>query len=539
MQPFPSRRSPVLGTGGMVATSQPLAAMAGARQLLDGGSAVDAAVAAAAALAVVEPTGCGLGGDAFALCYDARTRRVTAYDGSGAAPRAADSAALRAAGHAAVPARGAWSITVPGAVDAWAALTAAAGTRPLAALLAPAMDLAEGGYPVSERIAAAWRASEGLLAADAAARRHLLFDGQAPRPGQVVRLPAMGRSLRAVAEGGRDALYGGPLGTAMADAVAAAGGWLTADDLARHRGRWVEPIAVDGLGWRVWQCPPPGQGLATLVALGVADGLLAAAGGAAAWPWGEVDHLHHLIEAMRLGFAEADAHVADPDAYAAPVAALLDPRYLAERRARVAPDRAMPPPTTGVPRPGGTVYVAAVDAAGNGCSLIQSNYMGFGSGLVAGDSGIPLQNRGAGFTLAPDHPNCLAGGRRPFHTIIPGLATEPRDGALRAVFGVMGGHMQPQGQLQLLANLRAYGLDVQQALDAPRFQLLPDGRLALEPGFADRAHEALARRGHTVVPRDATPSAATFGGGQVIAVDGDGVRHGGSDPRKDGCALAT
>ena len=553
---FPSRRSTVLGTRGVVAASQPLAAMAGVRTLLAGGNAVDAAIATAAALAVVEPTGCGMGGDAFALVFDAAAGRVDAYDGSGAAPRAADADALVAAGHAAVPQRGAFSVTVPGAVDAWAELAASRGTMGLDALLAPAIELAEGGFPVSERIAAAWRASERLLAGDPAARRHLLLDGRAPREGEVMRLPAMGRSLRAFAEGGRAALYGGPLGGAIAAAVAAGGGWLTADDIARHAGRWVDPIRVGFAGLHVWQCPPPGQGLAALIALGIADGWrgepsaerpderrrAAAAGDEAptsAAAWGDVAHLHPLIEAMRLGFADAAAHVADPDAYAVPIAQLLDPAYLAARRALVHSDRAMGMPTTGVPGPGGTVYLAVVDAAGNACSFIQSNYMGFGSGLVAGETGIPIQNRGAGFVLAAGHPNRLAGGKRPFHTIIPGLATRATDGSLFGVFGVMGGHMQPQGHLQVLANIAWHGFDAQRALDAPRFQITPGGRVALEPWFDDTVRRGLADRGHDVIARDDTPPAGTFGGGQVIVVDDAGVRHGGSDPRKDGCAIAT
>jgi len=557
---FPSRRSTVLGTRGVVAASQPLAAMAGARTLLAGGNAVDASIATAAALAVVEPTGCGMGGDAFALVYDAAAGRVLAYDGSGAAPRAADADALVAAGHAAVPTRGAFSVTVPGAVDAWAELARARGTMPLGTLLAPAIELAEGGFAVSERIAAAWRAGEALLGNDDAARRHLLVDGRAPRVGEVMRLPAMGRSLRAVAEGGRAALYGGPIGRAIADAVAAAGGWLTAEDIARHAGRWVEPIRTLFEGVRVWECPPPGQGLAALIALGIADGIdfgrrvdtadLHARGDESPHvessrdvspqsEWGTADHLHGLIEAMRLGFADAAAHVADPDAYAAPVDRLLDPRYFDRRRALIRADRAMAMPTTGIPGPGGTVCLAVVDAAGNACSFIQSNYMGFGSGLAAGETGIPIQNRGAGFVLTTGHPNRLAGGKRPFHTIIPGLATRAADGSLFAVFGVMGGHMQPQGHVQVLSNVVRYRFDAQRALDAPRFQITPGGRVALEPWFDDTVRRDLADRGHDVIGRDDTPPEGTFGGGQVIVVDDAGVRHGGSDPRKDGCAIAT
>jgi gamma-glutamyltranspeptidase / glutathione hydrolase len=529
--PFPGRRSGVAGLGAMVATSQPLAAQAGLRILRDGGNAFDAAVAVSAMLSVVEPTGAGMGGDCFALLYLARDQRVLALNGSGRAPAAASAADLRRRGFAAMPERGGLSVTVPGTVDAWGQLLATHGRRTLADALAPAIRTAERGYPVSELIAAAWQSSTSLLARNPTARGHFLFDGRAPRAGETVRLPALARSLAAVAEGGTGAFYRGQIAAAIAQAVQEDGGVLTEDDLATHHGTWDNPIHTRFRGLTIWECPPNGQGLAALLALGIADGWPGAA------PWGTADHLHPLIEAMRLGLADARAWVADPARAPVPVARLLSPDYLGRRRALVRPDRVLALPNAGMVRGADTVYLCVVDDGGNACSFIHSNYMGFGSGLVAGDTGIPLQNRGAGFTLQENHPNEYAPGKRPYHTIIPGLATRP-DGSLFSVFGVMGGHMQPQGHLQAIVNVLDYGMEPQRALDAPRFQLLPNGRLALEPWFGVALRTELARRGHDIVPVADTPTAGHFGGGQMIIVRDDGVRIGGSDPRKDGLVAA-
>ncbi len=420
---------------------------------------------------------------------------------------------------------------VPGPVAAGARLRAAHGRLTLAEALAPAIRTAAEGYPVSELIAAAWRASAPLLARQPAARQHFLAKGRAPRAGEIVRLPALARSLAAVAEGGPAAFYRGPIAAAIADTVQAGGGYLTTADLAGHLSTWDTPIQRPFRGQTVWECPPNGQGLAALLALGICDG----------WPaapaWGGADHLHPLIEAMRLAVADAQAWVADPAQTDLPLATLLSRRYLDQRRALVRPDRALTLPGPGVVRGDDTVYLCVVDADGNACSFINSNYMGFGSGLVAGDTGIALQNRGAGFSLVPGHPNEYAPGKRPFHTIIPGLVTRP-EGTLHMVLGVMGGHMQPQGHLQVLVNVLDHKLDPQRALDAPRFQLLPDGRLALEPWFGVAVRAELARRGHELVPVAFTPPASHFGGGQLILVAEDGVRMGGSDPRKDGLVAA-
>jgi gamma-glutamyltranspeptidase/glutathione hydrolase len=516
----------------MVATSQPLAAQAGLRLLAEGGSASDAAVAAAAMLAVVEPTGTGLGGDCFVLHYEAASRSVRALNGSGRSAGGATAETLRGLGLSRMPERGALAVTVPGAVRAWDDLLAAHGRLGLARALAPAIATAEAGYPVSELVARAWQASAGLLGADPGGRRHFLPDGRPPGAGQLVRLPALARTLAELARQGADALYHGRIAADIVASCRRAGGLLTEADLARHRSSWVTPLAVGYRDLRIWQCPPNGQGLAVLVALAIADGWEPPSG------WGDAVAFSRLVAAMRLGREAAAAWVADPEQATLPIDEILSPEAIARQRAAVGPDgrltRRAPPIAAG----SDTVVVTAVDAEGNGCALINSNYMGFGSGLVAEASGIPLQNRGAGFTLEPGHPNEYAPGKRPFHTLIPGLATRSADDALFAVFGVMGGPMQPQGHLQVVVNLADRQMDPQRALDAPRFQILADGALALEPGLPLALHAELAALGHRLVPAAARPPAGHFGGGQLIVVAPSGVRLGGSDPRKDGQAVA-
>lgn len=535
-----SRRSNLLATHGMVATSQPLAAMAGLRTFLAGGNAADAAIAAAAALAVVEPMSTGVGGDAFALFYDAATKRVTALNGSGRAPAGLALDDLRRAGLAEIPLDSAHSVTAPGTVAAWADLLARHGRMALADVLQPAIDYAANGYPVSEIIAAAWQRSEAKL------RRlpsglELLPGGRAPAAGEIVRLPELARTLQIIAEGGANAFYRGELAQRMAAFVQAQGGRLSAADLASHRSTWDQPISVDYRGLTVWECPPNGQGLAALLALGIAEGFdLAAAG--------ELDRWHLLIEAMRLAFADARQWVADPAFVDLPLDILLSPGYLAERRRLIDRQRANPDPRSGLPisrrfapQPApksDTVYLTAVDGEGNACSFINSLYHGFGSGLVVPGAGIALQNRGALFSLDPAHPNRLEPGKRPYHTIIPAMVT--RGGELWASYGVMGGFMQPQGHLQVLVNLVDLGMSPQEALDAPRFCLLegePAGRLAVEADAGEGLIAALAGRGHGVLPVSGLER-LLFGAGQVIRRDAaTGLLSAGSEPRRDGCAV--
>jgi gamma-glutamyltranspeptidase/glutathione hydrolase len=489
-----------------------------------GGNAVDAAVAAAAVLNVVEPHMTGMGGDLFAILWSARERRVIGLDASGRSGSGMTWEAFRATGEAVVPRKGARAVTVPGAVSGWAALSERYGTRPLDALLAPAIRLAEEGFPVSPIIATQWRATEELLRLDVGARDTYLVDGvRAPRAGEWFRNPDLAASLRTVASDGPGALYGGSLGRTVVEALARGGGFVTTEDLARHRTRWVEPVDIDFRGYTVWELPPAGQGIAALQMLGMLEPIdLAGLGHNSA------EYLHLLIEAKKLAFADLESHVADADSMTVSVGSLLDPEYLAERRALIDPERAAARAEPGaLATAGETIYLAAADAQGNMVSLINSIFEHFGSGVVAPGTGFALQNRGAGFTLEQGHPNCVAPGKRPLHTIIPGFLT--RRGEPCLAFGVMGGSMQPQGHLQLLLNLLVFEMDLQQALDAPRFRHLEGLSVALEPVAAD-VRRKLQELGHVI------SDAGGFGGAQAVMRLERGWAAG-SDPRKDGCAI--
>ena len=527
-QVFPSRRSTVMARHGMVATSQPLAAMAGLRILMAGGHAADAAVAAAAMLNVVEPMSTGIGGDCFALIYEARTGRVTALNGSGRAPGAFDLEQAQRLGLEAIPDSGPLPVTVPGAVSGWAALLERFGRLTLADCLAPAIATAEEGFPVSERISAAWQRAEAKLSQNEEARRVYL---PAPRPGEIHCQPDLARTFRTLAEGGADAFYRGPLAERIAAYVQSQGGFLTAEDMAAHTTTWETPIRTTYRDVEVLEHPPNGQGLAALLALNIVAGY-----DLAGKDYYDPERWHIMIEAMRLGMADAARYVADPTFTSLPVEGLLSKDYAAQRRSLIRPDRALEVVVPGQPEHRDTVYLTVVDGEGNAVSFINSLFHGFGSGLVVPGTGICLQNRGACFRLEPGHPNVLAGGKRPYHTIIPAMAL--REGRLWLSFGVMGGFMQPQGHLQVLVNLVDYGLSPQAALDAPRFRVDERGGLlvALEDGVPSATRQALASLGHDV--RTEPLFAPGFGSGDIIAVDVEtGVLCGASDPRKDGCAV--
>jgi len=545
---FRSLRSDVRGTRGMVATSQPLAAEAGLDALRRGGTAADAAVAAGAMLSVVEPVSTGPGGDAFALVYEAETGKVHALNGSGRSAAGTSREELRRLMYSRMPTYTAHTVTVPGAVAAWGDLLDRFGRMDLETALAPAIRAAEEGYPVTDWIAFGWsRQVEKLLRApgwlsgdiyngpEQASGHELLLDGRAPRPGDLMRIPTLGATLREIAAGGPDVFYRGPFAAKMAEHVQRYGGWITEEDLAAHAGEWTEPIAVGYGDVTLFECPPNGQGLAAAIAAGIADGLdLAAAD--------EADRQHLLVEAMRIGFADAFRRVADPEHLDLDVSELLSADYFARRRDDIDRDRTAVGVAPGGPALGkDTVYVSAVDGDGNAVSYIQSLYMGTGTGLVVPGTGVSLQNRGAGFSFDPAHPNAVGPGKRPYHTIIPAMTT--RGGALHACFGVMGGDMQPQGHLQVLSNLLDRGMTPQAALDAPRWRITwgktpdPCGPLTVERGFAPDVAEMFERRGHR--PKPVTGAARIgMGGGQVIVSDPEsGVLTGGSDPRKDGAAL--
>ncbi len=535
---FRSRRSPVVARRGVVATSQPLAVAAGLEVLAAGGTAADAAVATAAALNVTEPTSTGIGGDVFALYYEARTRKVYALNGSGRAPQALTLERLRREGfERELPPFHPYTITVPGACAAWCDLVERFGRLPLERVLAPAIRLAEEGFPVAPITAYFWARGVERQLRHAVNGLELTIDGRAPRPGEIFRNPGLARTFRLIAEQGPQAFYQGPIAQAIVEAVQQAGGCLSLDDLARHRSTWETPLSVTYRHVRVWECPPNGQGLAALLALNIVEGFDVAA----LDPLGP-ERLHLLIEAMRLAFADARWYVADPEHVAIPLQELLSKAYAQERRRLIDPHRAAVEPRRGQPfATSDTVYLAVVDAEGNACSFINSNYMGFGTGIVPKGWGFTLQNRGHNFSLDPEHPNALAPGKRPYHTIIPALATHADDDSLLACFGVMGGFMQPQGHLQVVVGLVDDGLDPQAVLDRPRFCLLagePAGTVALEEGIPLATMARLADMGHRVRPVTGH-GRAVFGRGQVILRDREtGVLWAGSDPRADGLAMA-
>ncbi len=532
--PFESRRSPVYATRGMVASSQPLATEAGLEILRQGGNAADAAVATAATLALTEPCSTGLGGDMFALHYDGASGQVTALNGSGRAPLGLSLDLLREQGFGkALPPLHAHNVTVPGACAGWCDLVERHGCLALERVLAPATRLAKEGFPVAPLTAYAWARGAERQLRKAVGGDQLLVRGRAPAAGEVFRNPGLARTFEAIAAGGKEAFYRGELAGRIAAAVQASGGAMTVDDLAAHHSTWDEPISTDYRGVRLWECPPNGQGLVALLALNLLSELTLPKDGLS------TDRLHLVIESLRLAFADGQRYVADPAQANVPTKALLSRAYAKARarliRARRANLRAAP----GLPPAGSdTVYFSVVDGHGDACSFINSNYMGFGTGIVPEGAGFPLQNRGANFSLDPAHPNALAPGKRPYHTIIPAMATRP-DGSLYACFGVMGGFMQPQGHVQVLLALRD-GLDPQAALDRPRICLdegEPAGTVLVEDGIPETVLRGLRARGHRVA-RVTGHERAVFGRGQVILRDPtSGVLCGGSDPRADGCAM--
>jgi len=536
-RPGSTGRSVVHALHGMVATSHPLAALVGVEMLKRGGTAVDAAIAANAMLGLVEPMSCGIGGDLFAQVWDAGAGRVFGLDASGRAPQKASADALTARGFTHMPGDGPLSWTVPGAVAGWDALRSRFGKLPLRDLIEPAAAAAEEGFAVSEVIASFWQGAEEKLRARPESAKTFLRQGRSPRTGEVVRNPDLARSYREIASGGRDAFYRGRIARDLAAYSEASGGLLTADDLARCEPKWVDPISSTYRGVEVLELPQPGQGLTVLEMLNMLEGDdLAALGPDSA------DYWHLFIETKKLAYADRARWYADPELASVPVERLRSKEYARERRKLINPRRA----AVGV-QPGAlvsdTVYVAAVDAKRNCCSLIQSIYQHFGSGMAPPGLGFAMQNRGTLFSLDPRSPNRIEGGKRPFHTIIPALAL--RGGRPWFVFGVMGADMQPQGQVQVLVNMLDFGMDVQAAGEAPRVDHIgsaspngypeaPNGGLVLaEHGIPETTLAELVRRGHEV-----SRTSRNGGGYQGILIDPEsGVLRGGSESRSDGCAI--
>lgn len=526
--PYASRRMVTYARRGMVAASQHLAAQAGLHMLQQGGNAVDAALATAACLTVVEPTSNGIGGDAFALVW--ANGKLHGLNASGPAPQSISLAAVRRAGHREMPRFGWLPVNVPGIPAAWAALSARFGRLPLTVVLAPAIAYAREGYPVSPVVSRAWQEAYDLYAAHCREEQfRYWFDtfapaGHAPAPGEMVRLPDHAATLETIAATGAEAFYRGELAEKIDRFSRWYGGYLRGEDLAAYHPEWVEPISVNYRGYDVWELPPNSHGLVALLALNILKGF--------DFPARDVVETYHCqLEAMKLAFADGMAYIAEPAAMQVSVADLLSDDYAAARRRQIGPTAAAPAP--GRLDQGGTVYLAAADGDGNMVSYIQSNYQGFGSGLVVPGTGIALHNRGCNFSLDPRHVNCLAPGKRPYHTIIPGFLT--RSGHPVGPFGVMGAFMQPQGHVQVVMNTVDFALNPQAALDAPRWQWKEGCTVELEHQVPEHIARLLAARGHDVRWSLAT---AGFGRGQIIWRSEDGVLAGGTEPRADGAVAA-
>ncbi len=524
------------GQRGIIATSQSLAGEAGLEVLRAGGNAFDAAVATAAALNVVEPTSTGLGGDVFAL-YRTADGDVGAMRACGGAPSNATRENVRRAivdddasdvtdpADATMPETGVHTVTVPGTARGWEATAERFGEFGLDRLLQPAIRYAMAGYPVSEVVAAQWEHGEELFQTDNA-REAFLFDGEAPSVGQHVRLPKLGRSLEQIADRGADIVYEGEIGEAIAEAVQAGGGFMTVDDLAAFEVEWPEPVSTTYNGAEVYELPPNNQGLIALEALNIASEL-----GVGEYDHDDVERVHYLAEATKLAFHDGHRYITDPAFEDHPP---LGSEDWARRRAAEVGEEAADDVGFGVPNAGpaedaDTVLLTVADDAGNVVSYINSRFAGFGSGVVAGETGIALQNRGSSFSLNPEHPNRLEPEKRPFHTLIPGLVEFDEDDW--AAFGVMGGYMQPQGHVQTITNIVDHGMPLQRALDEPRWRYREDGTLAVEPGFDDAIAAKLVRRGHDV----GIQSPGEFGGAQIARND-EGTLSAATEPRKDGNA---
>jgi gamma-glutamyltranspeptidase/glutathione hydrolase len=519
-----SGRSTVYAPNGVAATSQPLATGAALAILEGGGNAIDAAVAAAAMLNVTEPHMTGMGGDMFAILWSAEEGRLVGLDASGKSGSKIDVDALMAGGMERVPSRGARAVTVPGALSGWSALVHTYGTMSLADVLAPAIRVAEEGFPVTPIIAQDWAGSVETLRRNPGAASTFLLDGEAPRAGEWFRNPDLARTFRRVATEGAGVFYGGELGQEIVAGLDELGGFLTVDDLANHAVRWVEPLSVDYKGYTLHELPPAGQGIAALQMLKMLEDV-----DFSSMRHNSAEYLHTLIEAKKLAHADLARYVADPDHMDVRPEALLESAYLKDRAGLIDPGHAAERAEPGEPAMASeTVYLTVADRHGNMISFINSVYDYFGSGVVVPGTGLILQNRGAGFTLEEGHPNRIAPNKRPLHTIIPAFVT--RGGQPWLSFGVMGGSMQPQGHVQVLLNMIEYGMDPQEAIDAARFRHLNGTTVAIEnldPEVAARLQEL----GHEL--RD--PRGIAFGGGQAILRLERGWAAA-SDPRKDGMA---
>ncbi|KAA2284073.1 gamma-glutamyltransferase [Arenimonas fontis] len=545
-QPF-ATRSEVIAPEAMAATSHPLATQIALDTMRRGGSAMDAAIAANAALGLMEPTGNGIGGDLFAIVWDPKTKKLYGYNGSGRSPRALTLEWFQENGYTEIPPHGPLPVTVPGTVDAWFALHGRFGRLPMREVLQPSIDYARKGHPVHETIAHYWGRSVPVLSKWPGFAEQFTINGRAPRKGELWRNPNLANTLETIGREGRDAFYKGEVARRIDAYFRQNGGFLRYEDLATHQGEWVEPVGTGYRGVEVWELPPNGQGIAALQMLNILEGY-----DFSRIPFGSAEHVHLFVEAKKLAFADRARWYADPDffpeddrkAAQALVQRLISKDYAAGRRALIAPDRAARAVDAGaVLNQGDTIYLTTADKDGMMVSLIQSNYRGMGSGMAPPGLGFIFQDRGEQFVLKPGHPNSYAPGKRPFHTIIPAFIT--RDGKPWVSFGVMGGAMQPQGHVQIVMNLVDFGMNLQEAGDAPRIhhdgstdpagqlvEMRDGGVLNLETGFPYETIRELMRRGHRIQFAD-----GPYGGYQAIARDHEnGVYVGASESRKDGQA---
>jgi len=524
-------RSMVITRHGIVATEHPLASQIGAMLLAQGGNAVDAAVAANAALGVFAPMANGIGGDLFAIVYEAKSGKLYGLNASGWAPAGLTPEFLKSKGISEMPQSGIHSVTVPGAVDGWAKLLERFGRKRLSDVLAPAISYAEQGFPVTEIFSSYWVGCERKLRQDDNAAATFLLQGRAPRPGEIFRNPDLAWSYKQLAAHGRKAFYQGAIGKRILACSRAHGGTMTADDLAGFSSRWVEPISTRYHGWTVWELPPNGQGIAALIMLNLMESFPLAQFGP-----GSANSLHVMVEAKKLAYADLLRYVCDPEFNRVPVAGLLSKAYARDRAKLIDLDKANAQPEAGQP-PGGadTTYLCVVDSDGNMVSYIQSNYNSFGSGLVPGGAGFALQNRGGLFSLDPQSPNLLAGRKRPLHTIIPAFMAKDQ---VRVAFGIMGGWNQAQAHAQFVSDLVDHRMNIQAALEAPRFtkQTFSGRDVQIEDRVPAAVRAQLAAKGHQLELRG--DFAGAVGGGQAVMRDfAAGVNYGASDPRKDGAAV--
>jgi gamma-glutamyltranspeptidase / glutathione hydrolase len=527
-------RSMVISQNGIVASESPLASQAGVRILESGGNAVDAAIATNATMGVVAPMMNGMGGDLFAIVYDARANILYGLNASGWAPKALTIDALHKQGLRDMPKQGVNTITVPGAVEGWQKLADKFGRKKLADDLAPAIQTAKNGYPITEWVALYWAESVDYLRGDSEAAKVYLPNDHPPKLGAIFRNPDLAWSLQQVADHGRDAYYKGEISKRILETIKRHGGVMTAQDLAEFCAEWVEPISTTYRDWTVYEIPPNGQGLAALLMLNIMETFPF---GQKDWGFGSTNALHTMIEAKKLAYADLIKYIGDPRGQELPVKTLLSKDHTTDRAKLIDPDHAnCEVPTGTLPGAGDTTYLTVVDREGNMVSLIQSNFAGFGSGIVAPGTGFALQNRGALFNLDSNSPNGLAGHKRPIHTIIPGFAQK---GDTQVAFGIMGGWNQSQAHAQFIANVVDYKMNIQAALEAPRFTKLTfEGcDVQMENRISGKVREELIAKGHQIQVKG--PFSSVVGGGQAVMRDfANGVNYGASDPRKDGQAVA-